>query len=86
MTDKSSSESTILGWKFVVLFGAIGVIFLSFFYLAMSSEPDYMPGAQRKAQQQHEMQHTTEQPAENHAQHSDNMSNMDMPEHQHSQQ
>jgi hypothetical protein len=26
--------------------------FLNFFYLAMSQEPDYMPGAQRKAQQQ----------------------------------
>lgn len=29
--------------------------FFKFFYLAMTQEPDYMPGAQRKAQQQQEL-------------------------------
>ncbi|MFI7862761.1 hypothetical protein ACFMJM_16525, partial [Acinetobacter baumannii] len=55
MSDKNSSESAILGWKFVLIVGVLSAIFLGFFYLAMSNEPDYMPGAQRKAQQ-HEMQ------------------------------
>jgi hypothetical protein len=48
---KDSSE-TVLGWKFVIIVGVLSTIFLTFFYLAMSQEPDYMPGAQRKAQQQ----------------------------------
>ncbi|MCH7379032.1 MULTISPECIES: hypothetical protein [Acinetobacter] len=57
---KDSNEETVLGWKFVIIVGVLSTIFLSFFYLAMTQEPDYMPGAQRKAQQQ-EQQHT--QPA-----------------------
>ncbi|EHU1360177.1 hypothetical protein A1009_RS16245, partial [Acinetobacter baumannii] len=59
MSDKNSSESAILGWKFVLIVGVLSAIFLGFFYLAMSNEPDYMPGAQRKAQQ-HEMQQKAE--------------------------
>ncbi|MCU7698577.1 hypothetical protein OD757_15325 [Acinetobacter sp. AYS6] len=85
MSDKNSSESAILGWKFVLIVGVLSAIFLGFFYLAMSNEPDYMPGAQRKAQQEQMQQkagNSTEQPA----QHSDNMPEMDMSEHQHSTQ
>ena len=52
---KDSNEETALGWKFVIIVGVLSTIFLSFFYLAMSQEPDYMPGAQRKAQQQKEL-------------------------------
>ena len=52
---KDSNEETVLGWKFVIIVGVLSTIFLSFFYLAMSQEPDYMPGAQRKAQQQKEL-------------------------------
>jgi len=57
---KDSNEETVLGWKFVIIVGVLSTIFLSFFYLAMTQEPDYMPGAQRKAQQQEqqEQQHT----------------------------
>ena len=51
---KDSSE-TVLGWKFVIIVGVLSTIFLTFFYLAMSQEPDYMPGAQRKAQQEKEL-------------------------------
>ncbi len=51
---KDSSE-TVLGWKFVIIVGVLSTIFLSFFYLAMSQEPDYMPSAQRKAQQEKEL-------------------------------
>ena len=43
MSDKNSSESAILGWKFVLIVGVLSAIFLGFFYLAMSNEPDYMP-------------------------------------------
>ena len=52
---KNSNEETVLGWKFVIIVGVLSTIFLSFFYLAMSQEPDYMPGAQRKAQQEKEL-------------------------------
>lgn len=52
---KNSNEETVLGWKFVIIVGVLSTIFLSFFYLAMSQEPDYMPSAQRKAQQEKEL-------------------------------
>ncbi|MDR9527887.1 hypothetical protein RJC67_02255 [Acinetobacter baumannii] len=84
MSDKNSSESAILGWKFVLIVGVLSAIFLGFFYLAMSNEPDYMPGAQRKAQQ-HEMQQKAEKSTDQQTQH-DNMPEMDMQEHQHSYQ
>lgn len=48
----NDSSETVLGWKFVIIVGVLSTIFLSFFYLAMSNEPDYMPGAQRAAEQQ----------------------------------
>lgn len=51
----NDSSETVLGWKFVIIVGVLSTIFLSFFYLAMSQEPDYMPGAQRKAQQEKEL-------------------------------
>lgn len=51
---QKDSNETVLGWKFVIIVGVLSTIFLTFFYLAMSQEPDYMPGAQRKAQQQKE--------------------------------
>jgi hypothetical protein len=47
MQNNSSSDdlkkSTTLGWKFVGLVAGITTIFFTFLYLAMSSEPDYMP-------------------------------------------
>ena len=51
-SSSNDTESTVLGWKFVIIVGVLSTIFLSFFYLAMSNEPDYMPGAQRAAEQQ----------------------------------
>ena len=85
MSDNNSSESTALGWKFVLIVGVLSAIFLGFFYLAMSNEPDYMPGAQRKAQQE-QMQQKTEKTTDQQSQHSDDMPEMDMKEHQHSPQ
>ncbi|MFW1893894.1 hypothetical protein ACG9WS_19960, partial [Acinetobacter geminorum] len=41
MSDKNSSESALLGWKFVLIVGVLSALFLGFFYLAMSNEPDY---------------------------------------------
>jgi hypothetical protein len=41
-------ESTTLGWKFVAIVGVITAIFFTFLYLAMSSEPDYMPNRPAK--------------------------------------
>lgn len=54
---QKDSNETVLGWKFVIIVGVLSTIFLSFFYLAMTQEPDYMPGAQRKAQQHQELSH-----------------------------
>ena len=59
MSDRSNSHKdsneTVLGWKFVIIVGVLSTIFLSFFSLAMTQEPDYMPGAQRKAQQEKQL-------------------------------
>ncbi|MBJ8554062.1 hypothetical protein [Acinetobacter bereziniae] len=41
-------ESTALGWKFIVIVGILTSIFFTFLYLAMSSEPDYMPSQMQK--------------------------------------
>ena len=54
-SQKNSNEETVLGWKFVIIVGVLSTIFLSFFYLAMAHEPDYMHSAQRKAQQEKEL-------------------------------
>ena len=46
MNKNSSSNdhaSTTLGWKFVAIVAGVTTIFFTFLYLAMSSEPDYMP-------------------------------------------
>ncbi|EEH67230.1 MULTISPECIES: hypothetical protein [Acinetobacter] len=58
---QKDSNETVLGWKFVIIVGILSTIFLSFFYLAMTQEPDYMPGAQRKIQQEEALSqdHTT---------------------------
>ena len=60
---QNDSNETVLGWKFVLIVGVLSAIFLGFFYLAMSSEPDYMPRAQHKAQQQ-KMQENAKQKME----------------------
>ena len=41
-------ESTALSWKFIVIVGILTSIFFTFLYLAMSSEPDYMPSQKQK--------------------------------------
>ena len=51
MNNNSSSDhttSTTLGWKFVAIVAGISTIFFVFLYLAMSSEPDYMPNRPAK--------------------------------------
>lgn len=51
MKNNSSSDdsaSTTLGWKFVAIVATITTIFFTFLYLAMSSEPDYMPNRKPK--------------------------------------
>ncbi|MBJ9986328.1 hypothetical protein IAE19_12885 [Acinetobacter sp. S40] len=44
----NDSESTALGWKFIIIVAGITTIFFTFLYLAMSSEPDYMPNQDAK--------------------------------------
>ena len=58
MKNNPSSDdlvSTTLGWKFVALVAVITTIFFTFLYLAMSSEPDYMPNRPPKAPVQAEV-------------------------------
>lgn len=51
MKKNSSSDdlkSSTLGWKFIAIVAVITSIFFTFLYLAMSSEPDYMPNRKPK--------------------------------------
>ena len=67
MKKNSSSDdlqSTTLGWKFVAIVAAITTIFLTFLYLAMSSEPDYMPNRKPKVTIQQDAPASTPQPVE----------------------
>ena len=47
-SSSNDTESTVLGWKFVVIVGIITTIFFTFLYLAMSSDPEYMPNREPK--------------------------------------
>ena len=58
------SASTTLGWKFVAIVAAITTIFFTFLYLAMSSEPDYMPNREPKVVNQQDALASTSQLAE----------------------
>ena len=54
MTDSSSPEKSFWGWKGVIIACILGALFMGFFWLAMSNEPDYMPSQQKKENtQQH---------------------------------
>ncbi|CAD9194038.1 hypothetical protein F7P73_12310 [Acinetobacter bohemicus] len=67
MKKNSSSDdlqSTTLGWKFVAIVAAITTIFFTFLYLAMSSEPDYMPNRKPKVTIQQDAPASTPQPVE----------------------
>jgi hypothetical protein len=44
----NDTESTVLGWKFIAIVGIITTIFFTFLYLAMSSDPEYMPNREPK--------------------------------------
>ena len=53
MSDQSTPSSKA-GWKALAVAFILGFIFLGFFYLAVSNEPDYMPSQQHKQNaQQH---------------------------------
>ncbi|WP_130802394.1 hypothetical protein [Acinetobacter ihumii] len=60
----NDSESTALGWKFIIIVAAITTIFFTFLYLAMSSEPDYMPNQEAK-KGHYQLKTTPQQAAEN---------------------
>ncbi|CAB1209922.1 hypothetical protein [Acinetobacter bouvetii] len=46
--DSNPSPSSKAGWKAVVLAIFIGLVFLGFFYMAVTNEPDYMPSQKHK--------------------------------------
>ena len=67
MKKNSSSddlESTTLGWKFIAIVAVITSIFFTFLYLAMSSEPDYMPNRKPKVTTQQDAPVNAPQPVE----------------------
>ncbi|RKG30537.1 hypothetical protein [Acinetobacter tianfuensis] len=50
MTDQSSPEKSPWGWKALILFSVLSLLFMGFFWLAVTNEPDYMPSQQKKDQ------------------------------------
>ncbi len=67
MKNNSSSddlESTTLGWKFVAIVAVITTIFFTFLYLAMTSDPDYMPNRKPKVIIQQDVPASTPHPTE----------------------
>lgn len=54
MTDNTSPEKSPWGWKALIIAFILSGIFLGFFYLAITNEPDYMPSQQT---QQNSQQH-----------------------------
>jgi len=64
----NDSESTALGWKFIIIVAAITTIFFTFLYLAMSSEPDYMPNQEAK-KGHYQLKTTPQQAPENQQDH-----------------
>lgn len=48
MTDHSSPEKSPWGWKALIIACILGLLFMVFFWLAVSNEPDYMPSQQKK--------------------------------------
>lgn len=68
LNDTSPNKSA-WGYKGLIVAGIIASVFIGFFYLAVTSEPDYMPSQQKKrqqevqAQQQATQAQATEQPA-----------------------
>lgn len=48
MTDQSSPEKSPWGWKALIIVCILGAVFMGFFWLAVSNEPDYMPSQQKK--------------------------------------
>ena len=48
MIDENSPEKSPWGWKALIIFCILGALFLGFFYLAISNEPDYMPSQKHK--------------------------------------
>lgn len=47
MTDSSSPEKSFWGWKGLIIACILGALFMGFFWLAISNEPDYMPSQKR---------------------------------------
>ncbi len=51
MSDQSSPEQSPWGWKALGAFAVMCFLFLGFFWIAMSSDPDYMPSQKVKQQE-----------------------------------
>lgn len=52
MSEKLTPENSVWGWKALIITIIIMIFFMGILYLAVTSEPDYMPNQKRKAAQQ----------------------------------
>lgn len=59
----TTPEKSAWGYKGLIVAAIIASTFIGFFYLAVSSEPDYMPSQQKARQQQQAQQQATPAPA-----------------------
>lgn len=59
MSDKASTKKPLWQSPAVYVATILSCLFLGFFYLAISNEPDYMPSQQNKTQQQAHSADTT---------------------------
>ena len=55
MSNHPTSKKSPWGLKAAIIAFILSVLFLGFFYLAMSNEPDYMPSQKKQAQGSHQM-------------------------------
>lgn len=53
MSDITSPEKSPWGWKSLIISAILSCIFLGFFYLAVTNEPDYMPSQNKTAHSSH---------------------------------
>ncbi|WP_213032977.1 hypothetical protein [Acinetobacter silvestris] len=52
-TEKLSPEQSGWGWKALIVACILSFIFMLFFYLAISNDPEYMPSHKQAYTQQH---------------------------------
>lgn len=73
MSEKLTPENSFWGWKALIITVIISAFFMGFLYLAVTSEPDYMPSHKYKENLQNSQQSSSET-APQHSEHSEHHS------------